>query len=48
MEMDDKGKKADDFSGRKKEVFLIYKKFNTANKHKMIPIPICDIPTDLK
>lgn len=48
MEMDDKGKKADDFSGRKKEVFLIYKKFNTANKHKMIPIPICDIPTNLK
>ncbi|MBR9855465.1 MAG: NAD(+) synthase [Algicola sp.] len=48
MEMDNKGKKADDFSGREKEVFLIFKKFNTANKHKMIPIPICEIPISLK
>ncbi|XCF07213.1 NAD(+) synthase [Tamlana crocina] len=44
MEMDDKSKTVDDFTGRKKEVFKIYKRFNTANKHKMIPIPICEIP----
>ncbi|NJX15936.1 NAD(+) synthase [Tamlana crocina] len=44
MNMDDKNKTAEDFTGREKEVFKIYKRFNTANKHKMIPIPICEIP----
>jgi len=48
MKMDDEGKTAKDFSNREKEVFTIYKKFNTANKHKMIPIPICIIPNSLK
>nr|WP_298794435.1 NAD(+) synthase [uncultured Allomuricauda sp.] len=48
MSMGDKGKALEEFSDRKKEVFSIYKKFNTANKHKMIPIPICEIPEHLK
>lgn len=48
MQMDDLGKTEQDFSDRQKEVFLIYKKFNTANKHKMVPIPICKVPDDLK
>lgn len=48
MRMDDEGKTIDDFSDREKEVFTIYKRFNTANKHKMIPIPICEIPEDMK
>ncbi|TKD66766.1 NAD(+) synthase [Flavobacterium sp. ASW18X] len=48
MQMDDEGKTADDFTGRQKEVFTIYKRFNTANKHKMIPIPVCEIPAVLK
>jgi len=48
MKMDDLGKTPDDFSDRKKEVFRIYKKLNSANKHKMIPIPICEIPDSLK
>ncbi len=48
MEMDDKDMSESDFSGREKEVFIIYKKFNTANKHKMIPIPICEMPDTLK
>lgn len=48
MRMDDNQKSIDDFSDRKKEVFTIYKKFNTANKHKMIPIPICEIPAGIK
>lgn len=48
MEMDREGKTEDGFSGRQKEVFTIYKKFNTANKHKMIPIPICKIKNHLK
>ena len=31
-------------SEREIEVLEIYKRFNTQNKHKMIPIPICKIP----
>lgn len=46
MRMQDEGKT--DFTGREKEVFDIYMKFNSANRHKMIPIPICEIPGSLK
>lgn len=42
------GKKMTDFEGREKEVFAIYLQRNRANKHKMIPIPICEIPKNLK
>ncbi len=48
MQMTDRGKTLTDFSGREKEVFLIYKKLHSANQHKMIPIPICKIPKGLK
>lgn len=48
MKMNDKGKTAEDFSGREKEVFKIFKRYNSANKHKMVPIPICKIPKNLK
>ncbi|MCB4800219.1 NAD(+) synthase [Neotamlana laminarinivorans] len=48
MKMSDEGKTSKDFSGRELEVFNIYKRFNTANKHKMIPIPVCEIPTSYK
>ncbi len=48
MKMDAEGKTVDEFSDRKKEVFSIYKRYNTANKHKMVPIPICAIPDHLK
>lgn len=48
MKQDEQGKTADDFSGRKRDVFLIFKKRNTANRHKMEPIPICEIPVHLK
>ena len=47
MKMDEEGKTADAFSGRKQEVFKIYKRYNNSNKHKMISIPICEIPTNL-
>ena len=30
-------------SDRQLEVLHIYNKFNTQNKHKMIPIPVCKI-----
>lgn len=48
MEMDNLGKEADEFSGREKEVFLIFKRYNTMNQHKMLPIPVCEIPDNLK
>jgi NAD+ synthase len=48
MKMDEKGKSSPDFSGREKVVFDIYKKLNSANQHKMLPIPICEIPKELK
>lgn len=37
---DEKGKRADDFAGREKEVFAIYKRLNMINQHKMNPIPV--------
>jgi NAD+ synthase len=33
---------------REREVLLIYRRLNKANKHKMIPIPVCYIPKELK
>lgn len=48
MQMEEEGKVDTDFSNRQKEVFQIYKRFNRANKHKMIPIPVCEIPNSLK
>ncbi|WP_299431682.1 NAD(+) synthase [uncultured Aquimarina sp.] len=47
MKMKDLGKKSDDFSGRELEVFNIYSHLNTVNQHKMIPIPVCEIPVNL-
>ena len=44
----DKGANINDFSDRKKEVFTIYTKLNTVNQHKMNPIPVCNIPLNLK
>ena len=42
------GKTAEDFEGRQREVFEIYHRLNTANRHKMVAIPVCDIPVHLK
>lgn len=36
--------KSTDTTKRQKEVIEIYKKFNSQNKHKMEPIPVCIIP----
>ncbi len=44
MKMDDLGKTESDFTDREQVVFKIYKRFNNANKHKMVAIPICKIP----
>ena len=48
MSQHEAGKSAADFSGREAEVMAIYLRFNTANKHKMLPIPVCEIPADLR
>lgn len=48
MQMKDEGKTIDNFEGRQRDVFQIFMKFNIANKHKMLPIPICEIPKNLK
>lgn len=48
MQMKDEGKTAKDFKGRQKEVFEIFERYHKSNKHKMIPIPICEIPNYLK
>ncbi|MDF7676411.1 NAD(+) synthase [Neisseriaceae bacterium ESL0693] len=41
------GHKADDFSGREREVFEIYDRHHRAMKHKITPIPVCMIPPEL-
>jgi len=47
MNMNDEGKTESDFNGRELEVFKIFKRYNTNNLHKMIAIPVCEIPKDL-
>ncbi len=39
-----KSGKENALSERQKEVIEIYSKFHTANRHKMIPIPVCKFP----
>ncbi len=41
-------KKSTDFSERQKEVFEIYNRLHRINQHKMIPIPVCEIPEEIK
>ena len=48
MNMKDEGRVLGDFEGRQKEVFSIFMRFNTMNQHKMLPIPVCEIPEELK
>lgn len=48
MAMKDNGSESEDFEGRQKEVFSIFLKFNRLNQHKMLPIPVCEIPKSLK
>ena len=38
--------KSDNLSKREKEVLDIFNSFHKANKHKMDPIPVCEIPRD--
>ncbi len=47
MNQDELRKTTANFEGREQEVFTIYKQRNSANKHKMDPIPVCEIPKEL-
>ncbi len=48
MNMIENGHFSSEFTGRQLEVFQIYERLNRANQHKMKPIPICEIPTEIK
>ena len=48
MAQQEAGKSPTDFTGREAQVMEIYLQFNTANKHKMLPIPVCEIPAEFK
>ncbi len=38
----------ENLTDREREVLKIYRGFNRANQHKMVPIPVCLIPEDYK
>lgn len=48
MKMKDERKTVTDFFGREREVFIIFSKLNSDNHHKMVSIPVCEIPKVLK
>jgi len=48
MEQQAQHKNPEDFSGKQRQVFEVYLRFNSMNAHKMNPIPICEIPVELK
>ena len=37
-----------ELTSRQQEVLTIYRRLNTANKHKMLPIPVCFIPDEFR
>lgn len=48
LKSDDNNKTVEAFTTEQRRVFDLYKKLNTANLHKMNPIPVCNIPVNLK
>jgi len=48
MNQRDLGKQASDFEGRQKMAFEILERLHKKNLHKMIPIPVCEIPNSLR
>ena len=46
MQADALGETADNFAGREKEVFQIYKRLHKINRHKMNAIPVCLVHRD--
>jgi NAD+ synthase len=35
-------------NNRQKDVLAIFRKFNRINRHKMLPIPVCEIPSSIR
>lgn len=48
MNLYQNGHKSEEFEGRQREVFEIYTKRHLTNLHKMVPIPVCEIPLTMK
>ena len=48
MQQVELGKKSTNFSERQIEVFEIYTRLHRINQHKMIPVPVCEIPREVK
>lgn len=48
MEFQAKGGDPASLKGREKEVYEIYTRLHRINQHKMVPIPVCEIPAELK
>ncbi|AVR44104.1 NAD(+) synthase [Christiangramia fulva] len=48
MEKINSGIDLNNLNAREKEVLEIYQRLNFANKHKVAPIPVCEIPVHLK
>lgn len=48
MEYDPAEKPENELSDRERDVLAIYTRLNRANQHKMNPIPVCEIPAELK
>lgn len=47
MQMVSLGINNENFTARQKEVFKIFNHYNSANKHKTNPIPVCKIPENM-
>lgn len=48
MHRHEQGLGMEELEGREKEVMTIYLRLNAANQHKMVPIPVCAIPSEWK
>ncbi|MDH3695069.1 MAG: NAD(+) synthase [Gammaproteobacteria bacterium] len=48
MEFVERNDDESNLTERQKEVLSIYRRYNSANKHKMLPIPVCEIPESLR
>lgn len=48
MQMDASGKTLQEFESREQDVMKIYISLNRANQHKMNPIPVCEVPEEIK
>lgn len=48
MEMVENGRGEDIYYGREQEIMRIFKHLNKVNQHKMMPIPVCEVPKNLK